>query len=121
MCIRRDMMLLIRSCRTNTSVAVLNQSVSQGTVLPPLLFNLYVNDLCTAIVSIITTIQFDHDCLVFAYNNDEKIAKKSLESNINNLANYLRELHLKLNSSKTDFFVSANKMIKETETRTQYS
>ena len=36
------------------------------------------------------------DCLVFASNKDEKITKDSLESNINNLANYLGDHQLNM-------------------------
>ena len=48
-------------------------------------------------------IQYADGCLVFASNKDESIPKKFLESNIHNLANYLREHQLNLNSSKTEF------------------
>ena len=84
------------------------RGVYQGIVLEPLLFNLYVNDLCTAIDTDVTMIQCADDCLVFASNKDEKVAKKSLVSNIHNLANYFSEHQLNLNSSKT-----SNKMIKQ--------
>ena len=66
-------------------------SVPQGTVLGPPLFNLYVKYLCTTICSRVTMIQYADDRLVFASNKDETIAKKSLESNIHNLAKYFRK------------------------------
>ena len=74
-----------------------------GTVFGPLVFNLYVNDHCTAIDTDVTMIKYAIDCLGFAFNIKEKIAKKSLESNIHNLATCLREHQLKLNSPRTHF------------------
>ena len=47
-------------------------------------------------------IQYADNCLVFASNKVETIAKISLESNIHNLANYFRKHQLNLNSSKTE-------------------
>ena len=38
----------------------------------PLLFNLYVNNLCTAIDYSVTMIQYAVDCLVFACNKDKR-------------------------------------------------
>ena len=69
----------------------------------PLLFNLYVKYLCTGIDSNVTMIRYADDCLVFAFNVDEKLGKHCLESNTHNLANYFKEHHLNLNSSKTEF------------------
>ena len=77
------------------------RGVPQGAILGPLLFNIYVKDLSTDIDSNVEMIQYADDCLVFASNKVEKIAKKSLESNINNLEKYFREHQSYLNSSKT--------------------
>ena len=65
------------------------RGVLLGTVFGPLLFNLYVNDHCTAIDTDVTMIKYAIDCLGFVFNIKEKIAKKSLESNIHNLATCL--------------------------------
>ena len=63
----------------------------QRAILGPLLLNIYVRNPFTAIDSSVRMMQYGDDCLVFASNKVEKIAKKSLESNTHNLAKYFRE------------------------------
>ena len=79
------------------------RGVTKEKVLGSLLFNLYVNDLCTANDTDVTMIQYADHCLILASNKDKKIAKKSMESIIHNLAIYFRGYHLYFNSSQTKF------------------
>ena len=65
-------------------------------------------------------IKYADGCLAFASNKDEKIAKKSLESNINNLANYLGDHQINMNSSKTGLICLKKKGLNETKHRTNY-
>ena len=65
-------------------------------------------------------IKYADDCLAFASNKDEKIAKKSLESNKHNLANYSRDHQLNMNSSKKGLICLKKKGLNKTKHRPNY-
>ena len=66
----------------------LKQGVPQGTVLGPLLFNLYVNELSKQISEKVHIVQYAHDCLLYCSDSKSEITPNYLPENIVKLENY---------------------------------
>ena len=81
----------------------LKQGVPQGTILGPLLFNLYVNDLTGQITEDARIIQYADDCLLFCSHQDPDIALQCLQTIFLKLESYFKSHRLNLNGSKTEF------------------
>ena len=87
----------------------LKRGVPQGTILGPLLFNLYVNDLTGQITEDARIIQYANDCLLFCSHQDPDIALQSLQTNILKLESYFKSHRLNLKGSKTEFITFSRK------------
>ena len=87
----------------------LKQGVPEGTILGPLLFNLYVNDLTGQITEDARIIQYADDCLLFCSHQDPDIALQCLQTNILKLESYFKSHRLNLNGSKTEFITFSRK------------
>ena len=94
---------------TESDWIALEQSVSQGTVFGPLIFNLYINDLNKQIDKTCKIVQYADDTLLFCENNDPQKAIKALEANCSLLSNYFLEHSLQLNAKKTELIVFSKK------------
>ena len=81
----------------------LKQGVPQGTILGPLLFNLYVNDLTGQITEDARIIQYADDCWLFCSHQDPYIALQCLQTIILKRESYFRSHRINLNGSKTEF------------------
>ena len=70
---------------------LLNRGVPQGTVLGPILFNIYVNDLHRVIDSDnCQVIQYADDTFLYSSHTNENIARIYLEKNIEKLCYYFQ-------------------------------
>ena len=83
----------------------LYQGVPQGTILGPLLFNIYVNSMQSAIQEPCELFQYADDTLLFVSNGCLNTAISQLETNAANLFDYFERHRLNLNESKTEFIV----------------
>ena len=83
----------------------LEQGVPQGTVLGPLLFNLYVNDLPQTIDKSCTLVQYADDTTLLSFHSDPETATKSIENNFNKILLYFHLNRLMINVDKTQFIV----------------
>ena len=94
----------------------LYQGVPQGTVLGPLLFNLYVNSMQKIIDETCKIVQYADDIFLFVADKCVNTAKQRLENNIAKLVEYFESHRLNLNEDKTEFIVfcknSQNKLTK---------
>ena len=81
----------------------LKQGVPQGTVLGPLHFNLYVNDLKECIHNQTHLIQYADDCLVFSNDKNPQVAKPNLTFTLEQITTYFKQHELNLNASKTEY------------------
>ena len=79
------------------------QGVPQGTVLGPLLFNIYINDITKYISEECKITQYADDCLIYSANPKPDIVFANLQECLENLENYFRSNRLTLNASKTKF------------------
>ena len=85
------------------------QGVPQGTVLGPLVFNLYINDFNKQIDKTCKIVQYADDTLLFCEKNNPQIAHKALEANCSLLSIYLLEHSLQLNAKKTELIFFSKK------------
>ena len=83
----------------------LYQGVPQGTILGPLLFNLYVNSMQSAIQEPCELVQYADDTFLFVSNECLNAAVSQLETNAINLVDYFERHPSNLNESKTEFIV----------------
>ena len=91
------------------------QGVPQGTVLGPLLFNLYVNDLKDILNIHTNLIQYADDCLIFSSNQNSRIAKSNLIDSLEKISQFFNIHELNLNANKTEYikFEASTKVSKE--------
>ena len=74
----------------------LKQGAPKGTILGPLLFNLYVNYLTGQITEDARIIQYADDCWLFCGHQDPDIALQCLQTNILKLESYFESPSTKL-------------------------
>ena len=84
--------------------AILHYGVPQGSVLGPLLFLIYINDLHSTI-KFCTTRHFADDTNLLIKNKSLKQLKKRLNLDLRNLCNWLKSNKISLNASKTKLII----------------
>ena len=84
--------------------------MTQGTVLGPLLFNLYINDLSKNIPSNCKIVQYADDTLLFTEYKDLKQCLQNLEESCKLAQQYFNIDSLNLNAEKTELIVITKKI-----------
>ena len=89
------------------------------TVLGPLLFNIYVNDMSKAISNDCELLQYADDTMTYASHKDENQAIQRLENDVNHLVHFFESHGLTINADKTEFIIfckqSRNAHVKDKE------
>ena len=100
----------------NSDEITLERGVPQGTVLGPLLFNIYINDLRDQIDKNCEVVQYADDTLLLASAPIQRECKTIIEKTVILLTKYFTSLKLQLNPSKTEFILfSRNRNFSESE------
>ena len=82
--------------------------VTQGSILGPLLFILYVNDICN-VSNRLNLILYTDDTSVFMSNTDIEVLQQIFTSELQKLAHWLEVNKLVLNINKTNYVIFSNK------------
>ena len=113
----RNQKVILNTCKSDW--IELYQGVPQGTVLGPLLFNIYVNDMSKAISNDCELLQYADDTMTYASHKDENQAIQRLENDVNHLVHFFESHGLTINADKTEFIIfckqSRNAHVKDKE------
>ena len=83
----------------------MKRGVPQGTILGPLLFNIYVNDLAKIVEKDCMVVQYADDTFLFTSDTDEISSKTKLEHNIPKIIDFFAKSQLMVNKQKTEYIV----------------
>lgn len=96
---------ILKCNNTLSKLSPISTGVPQGSVLGPLLFIMYVND----IMSLNNCYLFADDCLVLSTGSDLNIAAKNLETDLKHYSKWYKDNLLVVNASKTNIITLSNK------------
>jgi len=98
---RRQQYTVVNKCKSQTQQIICG--LPQGSILSPLLFSLYVNDL-PKVSNFETTLFADDTCLILANKNID-ILEKMVDQEINEVDSQMRHNKLSPNYSKTVYMI----------------
>ena len=82
--------------------------VPQGSILGPMLFLMYINDLCS-ICKYTTPILFADDTNLFSSGKDLKVIENHVNDELSNISEWLKVNKLSLNINKTHYMIFSKK------------
>ena len=89
---------------SNSSIKTILTGVPQGSVLGPLLFLIYINDLCKCVKYSETYHFADDTNMLLSHSSLETLAKR-MNSDLKNLSQWLKANKLSLNVTKTELII----------------
>ena len=89
--------------RSSSAQISITNGVPQGSILGPVLFNLYVNDLSSALPSEVVCHQYADDTTMYTHfrPSDPEVGQSVIKDALNKLSDWSLECNLALNSKKT--------------------
>ena len=89
----------------------IQQGVPQGTILGPLLFVIYVNDLSVSATSQVEVLQYADDTMLLASNKSARTAEDKIQTTIQKLTEYFQMNRFQLNVNKTEFIIFSRPLL----------
>lgn len=86
--------------------------VPQGSVLSPLLFNIYINDIFKILINGTLVMYADDAIITYSCTSVEEL-QSSMQSDLKNIENWLKMHHLKINTNKSFFVLFKSHNINE--------
>ena len=93
---------------TKSQPGTVEYGVPQGSILGPLLFSLYINDLSQHVGNCKAKIYAD-DTTIYTGSESESILKENLEEALSGVMQYFSKVGLKMNAEKCQFIIIGNK------------
>ena len=87
----------------------LNQIVPQGTIMGPLLFNIFVNFMRSSVQRPTQLVQYADDTSLYSASGNLEQSIRDLETNIKNVILSFESHHLNINADKTEFMIFCEK------------
>jgi len=110
----------ILKVKTSSAWYKVNQGVPQGSVLGPLLFLLYINDLPNALTHNATPTLFADDTSIIISGQNVLRFQEELNATFGNISNWFQTNSLSLNISKTHFMQFSSKNTNYYDTHVSY-
>ena len=95
---------------TNSSYRNINRSIPQGSILGPVLFNIYINDIVRASENV-KVILFADDCCIFGSHKNLDFLKQNINSDLVRIHNWIVYNKLSINYSKSQYMLFSRKLI----------
>jgi len=108
----RDRVQYVSIDDCSSDVSTVNIGVPQGSVLGPLLFILYINDMSRS-SDVLSYVHFADDTTVFLKHDDPRVVEPSINLELNNVYTWLKANRLSLNISKTFYMVMTDRNVND--------
>ncbi len=91
-----------------SDLKAINHGVPQGSILGPLLFLIYINDLCT-VIELCGTSMYADDTAVFYFGDNADDVRLSLQHDMQSIAYWMYQNRLSLNVKKTKMMLTGSR------------
>ena len=107
----KDRTITVRTAEEYSKICSIQKGVPQGSILGPILFTLYINDL-PAVVRNSNVMLYADDTTLFTSSNNPEIIQANLNGDLLNLENWFDGNRLKLNTDKSEYVLITNSHIR---------